>query len=132
MCVQMCVFWGGRQRERDRERERRGRCKQGGQTVNVNAECLATQSKSDSINCTACCSLCTHAKSACPLTASPSPSSPPTLFALLSAAIMHTSPRQVSVSRRKEVSGLSAMIRHFHMRDVGDEDTVIDCRSFLL
>jgi hypothetical protein len=39
---------------------------------------------------------------------------------------------QVSVSRRKEVSGLASMIRHFHMADVGEEDTVFDCRSFLL
>ena len=38
----------------------------------------------------------------------------------------------VSVSRRREVNGLSAMIRHFHMADVGEEDTVFDCRSFLL
>jgi hypothetical protein len=36
------------------------------------------------------------------------------------------------VSRRKEVSGLASMIRHFHMADVGEEDTVFDCRSFLL
>lgn len=39
---------------------------------------------------------------------------------------------QVSVSRRREVSGLAAMIRHFHMADVGEEDTVFDARSFLL
>lgn len=39
---------------------------------------------------------------------------------------------QVSVSRRKEVSGLASMIRHFHMADVGEEDTVFDSRSFLL
>jgi hypothetical protein len=39
---------------------------------------------------------------------------------------------QVSVSRRREVSGLAAMIRHFHMADVGEEDTVFDGSSFLL
>jgi hypothetical protein len=41
-------------------------------------------------------------------------------------------PLQASVSRRKEVCGLASMIRHFHMADVGEEDTVFDCRSFLL
>lgn len=46
-----------------------------------------------------------------------------------------SSPRcvlQVSVSRRKEVCGLASMVRAFHMADVGEEDTVFDCRSFLL